>query len=327
MQITEILSHLFHPRRSNNHRPRLLHNDSYLSIIGLTFGFALFVLLSKAINPQMGFILGYASDISVTDVVAQTNQQRSAAGIGALTLNQTLSNAAAAKAQDMFAKQYWAHQSPEGKEPWAFISEAGYTYVAAGENLARDFMNTPDMVNAWMASPTHKANIMNPRYEEIGIAVVNGNLQGMDTTLVVQMFGRPTTEQAVPQISEQAPATTEVTPQETVALNLSESTPQPSATPLATPEPTPTPGVQPVLATSVLTASELEPSKAAFSPLQLSKSFALAILIVLVTTLVYDWYIAHTKGVVRMTGKNSAHIIYLIVVAFIIIVFKGGFIF
>ena len=91
----------------------------------------------------------------------------------------------------MFNKQYWAHTAPDGKEPWDFMSEAGYSYQVAGENLARDFSTTSAMVAAWMASPTHRANIMNGRYTEIGIAVINGTLEGVETTLVVQMFGTP----------------------------------------------------------------------------------------------------------------------------------------
>lgn len=320
MQFIETLSHLFHPRRSNNHRPRLLHTDSYFSFIGISIGFAIFIMASKAINPQLGYILGYASDISVNDVVAQTNVQRATAGLPPLTFNATLAQAANAKAQDMFAKQYWAHKSPEGVEPWAFINGSGYTYVAAGENLARDFMNTGEMINAWMGSPTHKANIMNPRYQEIGIAVVNGSLEGMETTLVVQMFGRPTAEtpvaQLTPESAEQViPAAVQP---ETVAMEIAETKPA-----LPAPEPTP----QPVLASSTLPASTIESSITAFSPLQLSKAFAVAILLVLIGTLAYDWFLMQKNKTVRLTGKNTAHIIYFVAIIFIVIVFKGGFVF
>lgn len=317
MQLPDMLSHWFHPRRSNNHRPKLLHAESYLSLIGVTVGFALFIFASKAINPQFGYILGYASDISVFDVVAQTNQERAKAGLAALEYDDTLSQAASAKAADMFAKQYWAHQSPEGKEPWAFINEAGYEYIAAGENLARDFMATPEMIDAWMNSPTHKANIMNPRYQEIGIAVVNGTLQGMETTLVVQMFGRPSTGQ-VAQVPESA-GTTEKPQIEEQPLNIEFSD---SEKPLTS---------QPVLSTTSINPGTLESTDqtflTTFSPVQLSKTFALALLIVLIATLAYDWYLAHVRGTVRMVGKNSAHIIFFVSIVFIVLLFKGGYIF
>ena len=91
----------------------------------------------------------------------------------------------------MFTDQYWAHTAPDGTEPWTFMHQMGYQYVVAGENLARDFGQTDEMVSAWLASPTHRANIMNPKYQEIGIAVIDGVLEGYETTLVVQMFGTP----------------------------------------------------------------------------------------------------------------------------------------
>src|SRR5258708_28336998 len=91
----------------------------------------------------------------------------------------------------MFANQFWAHVAPDGTSPWQFFKNAGYQYYSAGENLARDFSNTSDMMAAWMASPTHRANIVNGRFREIGVAVVDGRLLGSDTTLVVQLFGTP----------------------------------------------------------------------------------------------------------------------------------------
>jgi uncharacterized protein YkwD len=89
----------------------------------------------------------------------------------------------------MMSENYWSHNSPSGKSPWVWFNQAGYNYVYAGENLAKDFGSTSRMMEAWMASPTHKENIVSPKYEEIGIAVVPGNIGGQDTVLVVQLFG------------------------------------------------------------------------------------------------------------------------------------------
>lgn len=330
MQLLETIAHLFHPRRSNNHRPKLLHHESYLALIGLVLGFGLFVHLSGLVNPQFGYILGYASDISVADVVAQTNAERAKAGLEPVQFNQTLSNAATAKANDMFAKQYWSHQAPDGTEPWTFIANAGYRYVAAGENLARDFGVTSDMVAAWMASPTHKANIMNPRYQEIGVAVVNGNLQGIDTTLVVQMFGRPQVVAAT--VPEQAAATNEQTTSEAVSLATPETVsvvreteaadePVPTEVPTLVTVPTDN---QAVLSETSITTSQLTKAASMFSPLDLSKAFGLAVLIMIVGTLLYDWTLAESRGTVRLVGKNMAHIIFFSAVCFILILFKGG---
>ena len=89
----------------------------------------------------------------------------------------------------MFAKNYWAHVSPDGTTPWVFIKSAGYSYVYAGENLARGYNTSQDVVTAWMASPEHKQNMLSSNYQNVGFAIVTGNLTGEDTVLVVEMFG------------------------------------------------------------------------------------------------------------------------------------------
>jgi len=136
-------------------------------------------------------ILGFATDINTKALLEQTNSQRQENGLSALSYNNVLSNAAYQKAQDMFDDDYWAHVAPDGKTPWDFIIQNGYKYSYAGENLAKDFNKSSSVVSAWMNSPSHRANILNPNYTEIGFAVVNGTLSGEETTLVVQMFGQP----------------------------------------------------------------------------------------------------------------------------------------
>lgn len=315
MQLFSTVTHLFHPQRSNNHRPRLLHLESITSIIGVVVGFGLFIGLSGGINPNVGYILGYASNITVNDVIAQTNEERAKGGLAPLASNEKLSQAAAGKAQDMFSKQYWAHQSPDGLEPWAFISGAGYTYTAAGENLARDFMVSSDMTAAWMASPTHAANIMNARYQEIGVAVVNGSLQGIETTLVVQMFGRPSEKVIVSQLTPVAPAP------KLVSLK-SESVATDSVVPSETVIKPPT-----VLADSAVPEGSITKIGPVFSPLELVKAFSLSILLMLVLTLSYDWYLSHKRGTIRLVGKNFAHILFFSAICFVLILFKGGFVY
>jgi len=120
-----------------------------------------------------------------------TNLEREEQGLSPLSLNMFLNEAAQRKAADMFAFDYWAHKSPSNREPWDFFEEVGYDYIYAGENLARDFSTSEAVVAAWMMSPSHKDNIINGQYQEIGVAVVNGTLRGVETTLVVQLFGTP----------------------------------------------------------------------------------------------------------------------------------------
>lgn len=207
--LKRVLAHWLIPGRSNNHRSYLLHPELLVALIISVTIFGAFLYSDGVRQRAFENILGYASDITPDDVIRLTNVERSKLGLSGLTLSPTLSVAAQAKGQDMFSQQYWSHTSPTGKEPWDFMNESGYSYRVAGENLARDFGTTPNMVEAWMASPTHKANIVNPRYTEIGIAVINGSLQGVDTTLVVQMFGTPRATNAKPStLAEGATSTT-----------------------------------------------------------------------------------------------------------------------
>lgn len=193
MSLVWRLRHFFIPHQTNNHRAKALHIDSLLVYVLL---FALFNLGIRAVHTAAPDVLGYATDINIQQLFADTNTQRQEAGLEPLTLNQTLSKAAADKATDMFANNYWAHNSPIGRTPWDFITGAGYHYAVAGENLAKNFSDSQGVVDAWMASPSHRANLLKTNYRDVGFAVVNGTLNGEETTLVVQMFGTTPAELA-----------------------------------------------------------------------------------------------------------------------------------
>lgn len=180
------LLHFFLPGESNNQRAKLLHPSTLSVIIGLVVVFQIGLGRFSAQFPQ---ILGYASQISPAEIVRLTNVERQANGEDPVKLDEALSAAAARKAADMIARGYWAHISPSGAQPWVFITDAGYQYRYAGENLARDFADPVAIVKAWMDSPTHRENLLNAKYQDIGVAVIDGKLGDRDTTLVVQMFG------------------------------------------------------------------------------------------------------------------------------------------
>ncbi len=124
-------------------------------------------------------------------LVDLANDDRGANSLGGLAINPVLSAAAQAKANDMAAKGYFAHVSPEGINSWYWFTQAGYKFSYAGENLAVDFSDSIDVERAWMNSPTHRANILNGHFTEIGIATAQGTYRGRPTTFVVQMFGAP----------------------------------------------------------------------------------------------------------------------------------------
>ncbi|MFA6603459.1 MAG: CAP domain-containing protein [Patescibacteria group bacterium] len=142
--------------------------------------------------PLRATIESPVANLSNAGVLNWTNAARNDnGGLKPLVLNAALNAAAAAKLKDMFAGQYFAHESPTGVGPADLARQAGYHYLAVGENLALgNFENNQILVQAWMDSPGHRANILG-KYDEIGIAVGRGTYEGRTTWLAVQEFGRP----------------------------------------------------------------------------------------------------------------------------------------
>jgi hypothetical protein len=92
----------------------------------------------------------------------------------------------------MIAGNYWAHTSPDGVTPWYWFDYAGYDYLTAGENLAYGFDSSNGVVTGWMNSPSHRDNMLNGKFEQVGFGIANGsNYQGGPNTVVVAMYGDP----------------------------------------------------------------------------------------------------------------------------------------
>lgn len=181
--------HLFTPHHTNNFRAKILHNSSLLVLALLVLALSGGTYFVKTTHPA---VLGISYSISENELLIDTNAARAANGQPALVMNSQLADAARRKAADMMARDYWAHFAPDGTSPWSFIKAAGYSYDYAGENLAKGFTGSQDVVTAWMNSPSHRENLLSSKYKDIGFAVVEGKLQGEDTVLVVQMFGAQT---------------------------------------------------------------------------------------------------------------------------------------
>lgn len=185
------MKNFFIPTKENNYKPFLLRKLSL-------FVYTVLLLFVNTFGGFLGIPEAMASSITPSNIIQLTNQERAAAGLNTLSTNSKLAAAALAKANNMFEEQYWDHYGPNGETPWMFISAAGYAYVYAGENLAKGFSTAEGVHEAWMASPTHRENIMGVSYKDIGVAVVQGELLGKDTILVVQMFGNLTSQKFVP---------------------------------------------------------------------------------------------------------------------------------
>lgn len=157
----------------------------FLALVLATEGF----LVASLVARQSGG--SFLAAIIQSEIISMTNQERADNQVGMLMENKLLDAAAQAKADDMAAKGYFAHQSPDGRQPWDFITAAGYDYQYAGENLAVRFVDSKDVVNAWMASPEHRANIVKAQYTNIGVGIAEGTYKGAPATFVVQYFGNP----------------------------------------------------------------------------------------------------------------------------------------
>ncbi len=182
------LKNAFIPHEGNNYQPHALRRSMLHIYAAVLVGAKILVVAGVA------FYAGPArvSDVTPSNIIKQTNIARTANKLPTLKTNALLNKAAQAKANDMIRQQYFAHISPSKVTPWAFFKQAGYSYRYAGENLAIDFAESEDIIQAWLSSPSHRRNLLSTRYTEIGVAVASGKINGVQSLLVVQMFGTPT---------------------------------------------------------------------------------------------------------------------------------------
>jgi hypothetical protein len=145
-------------------------NKLSAKLTGIFSSFILLIVPFSVIGH--GAANGYGS-FDIGSLLAYSNNQRAAAGERYLNLNGALDSAAQAKANDMVAENYWGHYSPGGASPWTFISNAGYGYSAAGENLAYGFASSADVITAWMNSAEHRANLLNGGFVDVGFGIAN----------------------------------------------------------------------------------------------------------------------------------------------------------
>ncbi|HEX6977597.1 MAG TPA: CAP domain-containing protein [Patescibacteria group bacterium] len=294
-------AHFFIPRHSNGHKAKILHSTSIFFIV-LTL---LSVQIAVNFAAKKGLVLGFAANISPSEVIRLTNLKRQENGLSPLVENKTLDQAALAKGTDMINKGYWAHVSPDGIQPWKFFGDFGYDYRYAGENLARDFSDPASAVDAWMASSSHRENMLSSKYREIGIGVVDGKLAGVDTTIIVQFFGT--------KMADTIPVQPVAKAEPTVAPIVGQVK---AATPLPTVNPTVLPTATPAVAA---TSPQLQ-----VSPFNITRSISLGVISVLIIALVVDTFVIEKKRLVRAGGRAYAHFAFLGMILAILIIAKVG---
>ncbi len=182
--------------RTGQHKPKNIpssHHKHYWPYIPVL----LLIIATFAVNLLQPLvdrgILAYATEMSISQLLAETNDKRAQNGVAPLSINDKLNSAAQSKANDMVARNYWAHNTPDGKEPWVFFDAVGYKYLKAGENLAYGFTTSSAAIVGWMNSPTHKANLLDSAFTEVGFGFTNGenfNDSGPETVVVAE-YARP----------------------------------------------------------------------------------------------------------------------------------------
>ena len=185
-------------RRHQNSRPKHKHTKDYLKHyypflpVLASIGLLLAVVLNPLQKPSAE-VLATTTNIGRSSLISSTNVERQKAGVTTLVPDEQLNAAAQSKADDMVVRNYWSHQTPEGKEPWIFIANSGYDYIKAGENLAYGFDDSTDAIKGWMTSDTHRKNMLDPDYEEVGFGIAtskNFNQSG-PATVIVAMYAKP----------------------------------------------------------------------------------------------------------------------------------------
>lgn len=278
-----VLHNWFIPHKDTHKKAHLISWE------GLVIYILIFILLQVSFsiisytNPG---VLGISASIDQKKLIELTNKEREKQGLLPVSENEALDKAAQMKAQNMFSENYWAHFAPSGKTPWDFILGTGYRFTYAGENLAKNFYNSDNVVEAWMASPTHKENLLNSKYKDIGIAVVDGVLNGQKTTLIVQMFG--TTE------SLAAKAVFEVQGKQIVV---------PKQDFLNKPE-----------LIAALSETKLN-TRVLIDPYSIAKITGFSVIILIATLLTLDIWVLRKRGVFRISSHHIAHMALLTLAA------------
>lgn len=240
-------------------------------------------------------VLGISGNIDQKRIIELTNQERKKAGVDPVNENSALGKAATLKARNMFEENYWAHFAPSGKSPWDFILGSGYKFTFAGENLAKNFSTSEDVVKAWMASPTHRDNLLNSKYKDIGIAVEEGILNGQKTILVVQEFGSTSALAGKPSVDVQG---------QTIEVSKEEYNSKPQFNIAAT-------------ETTVV-------QKPLFDPYQVYKTAGFSIVVLITVLLTIDIWVLRKRGVFRLSSHHIAHMALLSLAAGSLAVLNPG---
>jgi hypothetical protein len=261
-----------------------------------------------------GRVLSYSTSMSISGLLSGTNTQRASNGVASLTLNEKLDAAAQAKADDMAARNYWSHYTPDGNPPWVFVNAQNYSYQKLGENLATGYSDEQSTINGWMASAPHRENLLDPSFKEVGFGFANNPnytaAGGGPMTIVVAFYGQPKVlAAATPAPTKSAPiiqTPTKATPAPT-------PTPQPAAEPaVPTASPQEIPKKQPATTQTPKTATAPAVKQSRVQLALTSRSIppaATNLTIIVALFLGVFWLSRHLRALHRFLLKGEQYIV------------------
>jgi uncharacterized protein YkwD len=310
------LKHYLIASPENNYRPWILSKTALVCFCLSIWWLRLF--MPGYINVSTG-----APGLDPADLMSRINIERTNRFLPPLLHNTKLSAAATIKSQDMIDRDYFAHVNPNGDYVWPVVEAQGYKpYQALGENLAIDFTTPQALVNAWMNSPGHRANIVNEKFEDQGMAAILGQYENRDSYLVTNIFGT---------LFKTDP---EPTPTPTPTVHSAEQTQDKPATPTAIPPSDSTSNTSPDEQMPPMTATEdstpnnqtdppappLQETAYIPSPTESENLTALKITIGILAALytiflVIDSIIIHRARIQRPGAASSPHALAMIMIS------------
>ncbi|MDP3899523.1 MAG: CAP domain-containing protein [bacterium] len=221
----------FVPCDGNNHHPKILTTKRAIFYSSFFVVVKMVVVTAVLVLPLQAFLSPDILAEQKAEVARLVDELRVEQGKQPLSVNAYLENSAQGRTNDMLQNSYFSHYGPNGHDLAYFLEKSNYRYEMAGENLAMGFSSAKTVVQAWVKSPLHYKNMIDPDFIEAGIGIVQGEYDGSVTTFMTHHFGKP--------------------------LIIAKQTPSSASIPLPEPEVIPSPGAE-VLGESTASESAAE---------------------------------------------------------------------
>jgi len=219
LRLKKWLKKYFIPHKGNDYLPHFFRTGALIILVFVLGLFSFFLFRFSIFLSQTDYLAAIYPKLLET----LANESRQSSRLEkTLSVNPLLEEAARLKAEDMVKNGYFSHNSPDGKTPWYWLDRTGYAFKYAGENLAVNFTDSEETHKAWLASESHRENIMNEKFSEIGVAVASGIYQGRPTTFVVEFFGTPADQVFSEQVKKRLNEAVFETPSKELAVEVPE---------------------------------------------------------------------------------------------------------